>query len=422
MQEDQEVDGGEMKGFTIRCKGNSNEQEDVVVSDADAQAMSKKCEYFQNVFAHGTQEAEERIIRKPDWTSSTAKTIVQLLSEGNTTVHSRESFYLLEEAAQQILLNISPRVPAFVSVAKGQHTGVINHAQIESFFNVTEQLNGPQVKVEFPDEPISFDDWVTLLDQGIVMKKSDESAPSFRVVLEMNAQPALNYSLPDRFFGLGIGSQRELPYHLQARASTVTLGSMLNTMCQMLHRHSAQRQSDVRVYSQEEFSLRLPCRWILAPNLEKIIRSQSSQGLKAYLHKSDRLGYFLGGSSSFAACPTITGTLKQILDFINLLPVEMMQTYSDHRSTGDSSFKWCSLRVSAPRPETLDRLVRATKACEDNPNTLGVDVRSKAYFAVKTLTDMKLLLGAMINGVGVVDDSADNEPTLFILNQPKGVF
>lgn len=205
MQEDQEVDGGEMKGFTIRCKGNSNEHEDVVVSDADAQAMSKKCEYFQNVFAHGTQEAEERIIRKPDLTSSTAKTIVQLLSEGNTTVHSRESFYLLEEAAQQILLNISPRVPAFVSVAKGQHTGVINHAQIESFFNVTEQLNGPQVKVEFPkgslgifyDEPISFDDWVTLLDQGIVMKKSDESAPSFRVVLEMNAQPALNYSLAE---------------------------------------------------------------------------------------------------------------------------------------------------------------------------------------------------------------------------------
>jgi len=130
MQEDQEVDGGEMKGFTIRCKGNNNEDEDVVVTDADAQAMSNKCEYFQNVFAHGTREAEERIILKPDWASSTAKTLVQLLTAENTTVHIRErqSFHLLEEAAQQILLNISSRVPAFV--AKGQHTGVINHAQI----------------------------------------------------------------------------------------------------------------------------------------------------------------------------------------------------------------------------------------------------------------------------------------------------
>ena len=115
MQEDQDqvVGAGEMNGFTIRCKGDNNEDEDVVVSDADAQVMANNCEYFQNVFAHGTREAEERVILKPDWASSTVKQLVQILTTWKTFAYSREleSFYLLEEAAQQILLNILFRAP-----------------------------------------------------------------------------------------------------------------------------------------------------------------------------------------------------------------------------------------------------------------------------------------------------------------------
>jgi len=295
---------------------------------------------------------------------------------------------------------------------------------------VTEQLNGPKVKVEFPssisdgtgtgDKPISFDDWLTLLDQGITMKKSEESAPSFEVVSEINPQPqpSLHQSFCDQFFHLPPKIAKS--YHLQANASTVTIGSMINTMCQMLHQHNA--QSDVRVYSREEFSLRLPCRFLFGQVLEKTVRSLSSPGLKVYLHKGNSLGYYLGGSNTFGTCPTITGTIHQIQAVLGGIPEEMMLTYFDHWSTEISSFNWCSLRVCAPRPDTLNRLVRAAKACEDNPNTLGVDVRSKAFFAVKTVKDMKLLLGGMINGGGVADDAADEVPTLVILGQPRGVF
>ena len=97
-----------------------------------------------------------------------------------------------------------------------------------------------------------------------------------------------------------------------------------------------------------------------------------------------------------------------------------MQTYPS-RSTGDSSLKWCSLRVCAPSSETLDSLVKAVGACKDNPNTLGVDVRSKAFFAVKSVSDMKLLLAAIIDGGDRVENG-DVVPTLVVLQYPKGIF
>eukprot|EP00985_Skeletonema_marinoi_P000911 scaffold368_cov137-Skeletonema_marinoi.AAC.2 len=435
MQKDQEFDVGEMKGFTIRCRGDNNEDEDVVVSDADAQVMANKCEYFQNVFAHGTREAEERVILKPDWASSTVKQLVQILTTGKTFAYSREreSFYLLEEAAQQILLNILFRAPAFV--AKGQHAGFLNRTQIDLLLNTTEQLNGPKVEVEFEpyvvygigngNKPISIDDWLTLLNQGIAIKKSDELASSFEVVSETS--PPEEPSFLNDFFGsLSLANMRTQGppaakakrYHLQASSSTVSIGKMLNVMCQILHRHRA--VSDVRVNSQEEFSLRLPCNGVSGIALERSIKLLSSPGLKVKLHKGNSLGYFLGGSNSFSACPTITGTLPQIQAVLSVIPEDMMETYSG--SAGNSALKWCSLRVSAPCVETLDRLVRAVGACQDNPDTLGVDVRSKAFFAVKSVSDMKLLLAAMINGGSDGEDGADKVPTLLILEQPKGIF
>ena len=141
MQEDEVVDGGEVKGFTIRCKGIKNEDEDVIVSDADAKVMSRNCEYFQNVFAHGTREAEERVILKPDWASSTAKQLVKLITTGKMTLtirpRERESFHLLVEAAQQLLLDLSFRF----RVMNEQHISTTNLAQVETFLNLYEILD-----------------------------------------------------------------------------------------------------------------------------------------------------------------------------------------------------------------------------------------------------------------------------------------
>lgn len=181
-------------------------------------------------------------------------------------------------------------------------------------------------------------------------------------------------------------------------------------MCQLLRQHRLGLGSDVRVYSQEQFSLRLPCSFTYSTYLEKTAKSLLNRGLKVNLHRGNSLGYFLGGSSTFAVCPTIVGTLQQIRAFLSVIPEKMMKSCSG----GDASAKWCSLRVCAPSSETTDRLLKAVGACQDNPNTLGVDVRSKAFFAVKSVNDMKLLLAAMINGGGSID-TVDVVPTLVIL-------
>lgn len=78
MSESKET-GDEMMGFTIRCGANGDE---VVVSDEEAQAMAAECVYFKHVFAHGTKEAAECILIKPDWSKDTAEQLVQLLTKG----------------------------------------------------------------------------------------------------------------------------------------------------------------------------------------------------------------------------------------------------------------------------------------------------------------------------------------------------
>ncbi len=387
------------------------------------------------MFAHGTRGAEERVILKPDWASSTAKQLVQLLTTGQMSAQEvkscdRESWHLLQEAAQQILLNISLRVPDFVD--DRHRVGILNHAQTDLLFNVIEQLNGPKVELNFPSslsdgvgtgcKPISVDNWLTLLEQGFAIKKSDEPASFFQVVAETSPppqeagepHPELDGLLSSLDLDLALSSpmtHEERQYQLQAYSSTSSIGTMLNTMCQMLHRHRS--VPDVRAYSKEEFSLRLPCGLALI----KSLKSLSKRGLKVKVHRGNTLGYYLGGSNNLGCCPTVYGNLQKIQAFLNVIPEEMMRPVV----TGNSSFISCSLKVCAPSSETLDRLVKATGACKDNPNTLGVDVRSNAFFAVKSVSDMRLLLAAMIDGGGSVDNG-DVVPTLFILGYPKGVF
>ncbi len=457
MQEDEavEVEGGEVnvKGFTIRCKGNNNQDEDVIVSDADAHVISRNCEYFRNMFAHGTREAEDRVILKPDWASSTAKQIVQLLATGKIalTVRPRSrrerEFFLLTEAARQLLLNISFRA----TVDEGRQVDNLNLTQVESFVNLCEiltvdaqitlnrssstcvrsiddeQLEGPKVEMEFQNslgclslktgkEHFILDNWQTFIGRGLTIKKRDESSSS-APVSETNPPEESDSLGQFRHFFSGLRLTKETRYHLQSYSATKSIGTMLNTMCQILHQHNA--VADVRAYSKEEFSLRLPCRHIYQRALEKI--ADSCRSVSVRIHTGNSPGYYLGGSLlSNSPCPTIIGNLQQIQAFLSVVPEKMMQTHRS-RSTGDSSTKWCSLRVCAPSSKTLDRLFKAVGACQANPNTLGVDVRSKAFFAVKSVSDMKLLLAAMIDGGGSVENG-DVVPTLVILEQPKGIF
>jgi hypothetical protein len=67
----------------------------------------------------------------------------------------------------------------------------------------------------------------------------------------------------------------------------------------------------------------------------------------------------------------------------------------------------------------LSKLLSAITKCEDNPFTLGLDVSANAFFAVKTLADMKLLLH---HASGEQQASSLDGIRLVTLTYPRGVF
>ena len=81
--------------------------------------------------------------------------------------------------------------------------------------------------------------------------------------------------------------------------------------------------------------------------------------------------------------------------------------------------------MTAPVPSTLRTLIEATGSCEDNPNTLGVDFDANAYFCIKNMKDMMLMLEALCN-TSAHSSHAHRVPStslrLFDLNQPTGIF
>jgi hypothetical protein len=138
--------------------------------------------------------------------------------------------------------------------------------------------------------------------------------------------------------------------------------------------------------------------------------------VRAYVHTKSSLGYYLDGGGG-GGCPTFFGSFQQLNEALRMIPDHLI-------SLGDASAiggKRCSLRVCAPRDENLLRLLAATQHCQDNPGTLGVDIDANAYFAVKTIGDMKILLSHLASN-NSTDLTAQPRVQVVELTYPKGVF
>jgi hypothetical protein len=194
-------------------------------------------------------------------------------------------------------------------------------------------------------------------------------------------------------------------------------GALLYGICEIFHNHLEPEQPD-RIVLRPGFSLRIPCTLGLKLGFSEAreVISKAS-GADMYWHDKSSLGYYLNGSNH--GCPTIVGTLEQVKNALNLFPEELIAANWDRMSDKNVECKRCSLRITAPSTATLDRLCKAVQACRDNPNTLGVDFRTKAFYAVKTVSDMKLLLDDLTK-----DTSGQTGTTMTLvgLHQPKDVF
>jgi hypothetical protein len=137
-----------MEGFIIRCGPGS---EEVVVTDAQAEKIAARCDYFKHVFAHGTKESMERILVKPDWSFWTTKSLVELIINSKTNIESLDEFELLEVAAEQILLEIKLAIPSFVKRGK-----IVKERELTPKLlaetAVNRKLEGPAISLQIDSE------------------------------------------------------------------------------------------------------------------------------------------------------------------------------------------------------------------------------------------------------------------------------
>jgi len=155
--------------------------------------------------------------------------------------------------------------------------------------------------------------------------------------------------------------------------------------------------------------------------IQAITRESGCQG---YLHSKSSLGFYLDGSGE--ACPTFKGTPQQLENALSKLPENLISNYEQRlgRPGQGQSFKRCALRVCAPSERALERLVTACHKCQDHPGTLGVNIGSNAFFAVKTVSDMKVILSHLARSAPSEQCRAtlDRPLKVYDLTYPKGVF
>jgi hypothetical protein len=129
-------------------------------------------------------------------------------------------------------------------------------------------------------------------------------------------------------------------------------------------------------------------------------------------------------------CPTFFGTPQQLFEVAATVKQIADKLADKHpHLTGSLSHSKFSLRVAAPSEATLMRLGKAAASLHDNPNTIGLDVDANAFFAVKTLDDMQMLLAEMDTGIDThkslglaPNTTSPGALTVIILTYPKGVF
>ena len=411
-----------MEAFTIRCGPDGK---DVHVSNSQAEQIASKCDYFKHVFAHGTSECEERVLLKPDWTIETTEALVQLITMGKTELQDKRSFELLTIAADQVLVKFNIAIPSFVKPGKFTKEHTLSSERLHEIA-WAQNLSGATISLEMNAELLTCDSWLDLTRNKIAIHKEksylEAILPQPKLDPLQSALFLVELELGNIQWGIGIGAASRF---IVKADSQYTPGSVIHKVCEIIHNHSDNGYgSQNKVFTTSAFSLRVPCGPML--RFGKVHEQISgATGAKIYFHNGTSLGYYLDGSND--GCPTISGTTVQIRNALNMLPEGILETYSCRLSASQQECKRCSLRIEAPQPRTLDSLCTALQVCRDNPNTIGVDFGTKAFFAVKTVRDMKLLLEALTAGSSALanseqDGSEKPAITLVGLSYPKGVF
>ena len=342
-------------GFVLECRDG----ECLGITKEQASKIRESSEFFDNCFRHGTIEASEGVIRKPDWSLGIVRHLIEVLTKKQTTVSSLEIFQELMGAADQACLDlrlcsmVNYTDPALSVDSKSKFLDLVD----EEKYCFTFRAN------------VKSCEWLQLLEEDVLLYRSET-----------------NYAV--RLCGDDLPS-REPDASSRSAAARRNLDERISHF--RVHAHRA-IEAVTKIEGIISQVMRRNCTSMSAPTEEASVYFETSEPLsKDYHDLIDRLG---GGEACIRTCAdseskntegyTIRGSFDVLLRAIQ--PILISKEGEVDIVTP------CSLRIDYPTPDTLGRFINACQEAKDYPNTICMDAAMGRYFCRKSIRDIELML------------------------------
>jgi hypothetical protein len=357
-------------GFLLACQ----EGEILGVTKEQADKICSSCPFFDKCLNGGMLESQSRTIHKPDWNLAIARHMVQLLSTSRTTLPTLKLYEDL--VIQSDALVLDARLCSFVNymdTTSTKDTRFLDLAQDEYFcFSLIANVTSEQ--------------WLLLLDKGILLNRA---TTNYVVQLHYDSSERT----PPDWTSEQILSRRNLDsristYQVHADRAIQALVAIQQVLVDtpttaipgIRTRSRIAHPNPSSVPHEEKYTIYFETESPLAEDHHELIDRLA--GGQAYTRTCADAASFQTEGYTVQASPDV---LRRTLEPLHVFPYEDIN---------------CSLRIDHPSPDTIGRLINASKQELVDiryKGTIGLDVQLNRYFCRKPLSDIFVMLTYLVD-------------------------
>ena len=345
-------------GFVIECKEGLK----VGVSGEQAARLEARCEYFRNVFQHGTRETADRILVKKDWSVVTARIIIETLTtqfRHHVGVTSMHQLLELMEASDHILLDL--RLCSVINLDE-----VLSKQETQLFLSLVDTTSSKSSALFELVAEVDSSSWLTLLRESILLYPQS----SVFTVAIGDSEERINKSKR-------VASPRGSQFTVFGCDRLATLQKLTN-MLRLSQCRPLERDQNLQL-NKLAIPVKSPTQNWYEDFLKTSLGCYFEPHFETYIIKQAR-NYSGWEWRSF--CGSFSLLYKQYL--------EMYEHLKEIKDT-----ELVTLVVVAPSPDTCGRLINACQTCSDYKGTIGWDRHNNCLVVIKSLEDTRCVLEYM---------------------------
>ena len=406
--------------FVIQCEKN----EMVFVTSAQGRMLRKRSVFFRELFAVGSPDFEDRVVRRPEWSVAAIRRLIELITTGFLWIENDASvFSELVQVAEK--LSVGLRLGSLIN-----YHDVLDEHDTKRFFQLV-NIDKYQFKIQVT---IKSWQWMDLMRQGVLLLPK---AKVLMMKLGTNASDAtIATQKPPTYDRLNKCDNISSEFCVYANGKLNVLLKIL----EVLSPPTSSKDGSGRTHQQEMFRITYLTKagGLSQDEMNMLWRITAASYTTAtpderkYLNSSDpkKRPYENMGEKSFASTnPVPVGSAEKSSgdhaslvdsgspDKENSIPASVISTSltsvpptdfhcrtitcnsflvlkhvfeSINKENGDLP---ACLLVNAPTPDTLGRLINAGRLFGGDQNEVGMDVAENLFYAAKSSTDIKRMLG-----------------------------